>query len=858
MRGRPGAWAVVGLALVASLLLLRYSGSEAGWWPWSERAEARERSGNALGAKDDAALIRELEERAVLRGLPGVEGEPSGEGVLTGRVLLHVPGAGPRPLPGVSVFVLAARGRRTAAGSGADDTSGLATKDTLETDSDGAFLFPALRARAGYALVVRHAPYRDVVKKGIVIARNQTTDLGEILLGAPTTLLGEVVDAAGRPVAGARVQVFADTSRPDRFDLRQGLFDLQAAVDPQAEALSQGDGCFAVKDLLPGRYVVRVTAAGYAAAFRPGVRVTVDERSGNVRVVLDPGAGWYGVVADEEGRGVAGARLVAVALPGERMQRVDRVDALAGPDGAYRLDTLVPGVRYFVEAWAEGHAPTGRVAVAEGIRQHDVALLKAGRVEGRVTDRVTGAGIPDAQVTLLAGQAATLSPVSDVTDQDGLYVLPHVSPGPLLLWSVKAAGYEPVGMDVGGLGGRRVLAGETTVLDASLPKGGTVGGRVTGTDGRGVAYATVALVDPKRRWEGEETAVTDPQGRYLVTGLRAGAWEVRVSAPGYAPLVGADEVKVVVPPDLQPVTHDLVLSTGAVLVGTVKTPDGAPAGGAHLEVSATGSAEVRARVRDLAAVTDAGGRFRLLGVPPGVDVVVSATHDLWVRGLHGPLRLSAGQEQECVIVLRAGATLPGRVVDAQSRPVEGARVRWGHLDPEQERATRDAFRADEVLGARVLRSDGDGQFLIERLEPGATLVKVEREGFADWYRRDLVVSGEGVQPILSVTLAGALAIKGRVLTEEGGVPIPGAWVYAEENTPGPSEPQDPGRVRALVATQTGPDGAYVLDRLPPGKCRVAVWLALGFQNQNRRDVVPGSTGVDFRLAATPPPVPPTR
>ena len=329
-------------------------------------------------------------------------------------------------------------------------------------------------------------------------------------------------------------------------------------------------------------------------------------------------------------------------------------------------------------------------------------------------------------------------------------------------------------------------------------------------------------------------------------------------APGYAPLVGADEVKVVVPPDLAPVTHDLVLSTGAVLMGIVKTPLGAPAGGAHLEVSATGSAEVRARVRDLAAVTDAGGGFRLLGVPPGVDVVVSATHDLWVRGLHGPLRLSAGQQQECVIVLRAGATLPGRVVDAQDRPVEGARVRWGHLDPEQERATRDAFRADEVLGARVLRTDGDGQFRIERLEPGATLVKVEREGFARLVpprpHRDR--GRRAADPLRDAR--GRALDQGPGPHEEGGVPIPGAWVYAEENTPGPAEPQDPGRVRALVATQTGPDGAYLLDRLPPGKCRVAVWLALGFQNQTRRDVVPGSTGVDFRLAATPPPVPPGR
>lgn len=860
-RGKAGhRLPILAAAAVVGLLALWAALGDADWLPWTDRAPAAQGGDAGLAGAGERELVAELERRAILRGLPGVEGEPAGDGSLAGSVKLHVPGAAPRPLAGVSVMVVCAKPRRGRAHAPAPDepeTAADGLAETTETDAEGGFRFPSLRARAGYALVIRHAPYRDVVRKGIAIAKDRTTDVGEILLGAPTTLAGEVVDAAGRSVGRAQVQVFVDRSRPDRFDLRAGMFDLQAAADPLAEAEVLSDGRFTVKDLSPGRYLLRVSAPGYATAFRTDVRVTLDERSGSVRVVLDPGAGWYGTVKDEDGRPVGGARLVAVALPGERLQRLDRVDVLSEADGSYRLDTLVAGVRYFVEVWGEGYAPTGQALVAQGVVRRDVVVVRSGRMEGRVTDRISGAPVVQAQVTLLAGQATTLSPVSTVTDAEGRYVLAHVAPGPLLLFSVKAGGYDAFGTGGDGFGGRRIVAGETTVFDVTLTPGATVGGRVTGPDGRAVAYATVALVDPCRRWEGEETALTDATGRYLVTGLHAGAYELRVTAPGFAPIVDEAESRVVVPPDLQPVVRDIVLSAGAVLVGRVRTPEGAPQGGASVGVSASGPPELRARVRDLVAVTDPAGGFRLLGVPPGVDLVVAATHDAWVRGTLGPLRLLPGQQQEVTLVLRTGATLPGRVVDGQGRPVEGARVRWGNVGPENEDRVSpgDSFRADEALGPRVLRTDADGRFAIERLEPGRLLLKVEHEGFADWYRRDLTVAGEGPQGALTVTLEGALSIRGRV-TAEGGPPLAGVWVYAEENKPGVDEPGDPGRVRALVATQTAADGTYLLERLPPGRVKVAVWLALGFQPQTRRDVVPGATGVDFALQPVPPPSPP--
>jgi len=274
---------------------------------------------------------------------------------------------------------------------------------------------------------------------------------------------------------------------------------------------------------------------------------------------------------------------------------------------------------------------------------------------------------------------------------------------------------------------------------------------------------------------------------------------------------------------------------------------------------------MRARVQDLAAVSGAGGAWRILGVPPRVDLVVVVQHDAWARGHSPVLHLKPGETHRLDLVLGRGARLAGRVVDEAGEPVAGARVRWGAVGDEGERRYRDAFRADQLLGPRVVRSANDGAFVVERLEPGRMLLKVEHAGFADWYRKDLVVPAEGDLPDVRVVLVRAGTIEGLVKEARTGRPIAGAWVYAREQQPedggpkgAPSEavPADPGRVRALSSAQTGPDGRYALERLPEGRFEVVVWLAVGYRAavQDRKDpafrhegVEPGAKGIDFQL-----------
>jgi hypothetical protein len=136
--------------------------------------------------------------------------------------------------------------------------------------------------------------------------------------------------------------------------------------------------------------------------------------------------------------------------------------------------------------------------------------------------------------------------------------------------------------------------------------------------------------------------VISPDGRFAVAGLPVGLVEVVVVAPGLAPSLPQ---RVRLSPDV-PARLEVVLVPGAILTGrVVDRLERRPLAGARvsLERSEASTLPVQAM-----AQTDAEGRFRLAGLPPGRHSVllVAAGHDarltsidLPPRGELGPLEL---------------------------------------------------------------------------------------------------------------------------------------------------------------------------------------------------------------------------
>lgn len=820
--------------------------------------------GDATDAGTDPRSLKDLEDevfqdlrrRATLSGrMPGIHDRNLGSGVLTGRVLRFRSGGDPIPLAGVEVSALALVSDPQVGGRG----EGRIRPPPAVTDASGTFRFERLPGLANITLLVQERGYRAKRLSGFVVRRDAVTDVGDILLGAPTTLRGEVVDAKGRALRGAVVKVFRDRSQEGGFDLRRGLFELKNSGAWLAEARVGNDGMFQIEDLPPGRYVIRVSAPGHATAFRSGVVVTWDELSSAPRIVLDPGVGYQGRVDDEHGRPIAGARVIVVAIPGQRAERVDKQEVRTNARGEYRIDTLIPGLRYFVEAWAEGYAPMGAFpSQLEQTTQKDFTLPRSGRLEGRILDAVTGEGIPKAEVTAVVGGPHRMSPLSTVTDATGAYAFPHAVPGPLLLFSATAPGYAARdSIRVPGVDGVAVVGGETVTLDWELATGARVAGHVRDARGRPLSYVTVALVPSRAGMQGESSAITKDDGSYTFEGVRPGRYELRTTAPGYAPITDDATVRIEVADENEVIERDITLQEGAFLTGVVRAPDGMPQPGAVVTVATSAGSKFQNRVRDLLAVTDGSGTYRLPGVPPGVSVHLLAQHDAWSTTPSEDLVLSPGERRTLDVTLSGGSTIDGSVVDARGIPVVGARIRWGHVEEADRGRLRDSFRSDEFLGQRVLRSDESGHFRIENLQAGLTLIKVEKEGYADWYRKDLVAPVEPTVMSVQAELVGAMTIRGRVLSTQGDQPIRDAYVYAVERDADQSPDDDPGHVKALVSAQTDDRGEFALPGLPPGTYRVVAWFVPGHVGavQSWRDpsvkqdgIAAGSSAVLFRLA----------
>ena len=805
----------------------------------------------------EADLLHQLRADAEARRVPGLRVRGGGVGLLRGRVVRFVQGKGLVPLAGVVVQALWHR----------DETEVVLEPDAerpdqraqMETDAEGAFRFERVPAFIGGVLVVRHEPFRPILRRGVNVYRDRETDLGDLVLGAPTSLAGEVLDDKGRPLRGATIQILSDRSRAGRMDVRQLIAQLKGADSALATVTVDSAGQFVIEDLSPGRYVLRASAPGFTTAFRANVIVTLDERSSAVRIVLDPGAGFEGHVRDEAGAPIPGARLLAVLIPGSRVQRADRMDATADADGYYRIDQLVPSNRYYLHTWAPGFAPvTSLVVCGDGTKTHDVTLVASGRVEGQVVDASSGRPVAGAEVTLVTGTPIQPGPASEVTDTEGRFAFPNVRPGPIIVFSAIAPGYQQrFDVQLAGLKDRTVRSGETTIVDWALTPGGKLQGRVTTAQGRPVAHASVALV-PRHRHLSELTTLTGVDGRYEVVGIAKGRYHLRVNAAGLSPIPRDDDARVDMPDELGVLTKDVVLDTGGVLHGFVLSPDEEPVSGARVFLEAKGSRAVRDRVRDLEVISSPTGSYRIVGVPPAIDLTLLAEHDAYVRTGTVPLKLGPGESREVAVTLRPGATMEVTVVDENERPVEGARIRWGHVRPEDRNRARDSFRADELLSARVVRTDVRGFAVVDGLRPGSLLVKVELEGYAAWYRHDVQVPDEGDASPLRAQLVPSMSIHGHVRSKATGQGIAKAFVYARERK---GDEPDLGRVQAVVSAEADTHGHYVLGGIAPGTYEVVVWIAPGhvgelMDRRNphvRQDARAGARAVDFQLDAPRPP-----
>lgn len=649
----------------------------------------------------------------------------------------------------------------------------------------------------------------------------------------PAAIRGTVVDEGDAPVAGALVlglpagaSVVAPQRDPEGFR-------------PPVLTTTGEDGSFrlAVEGSAPFRLLVR--AAGYAVS-------TVAEATASepLAVRLVDGMSLAGSVLDaRSGRAIEGA--LVEACPTEALAFGAPLSSpSAGPDpgrhgcsvgrtaddGGFAIAHLPPGsVRVSALAAGRTLAPetivrlrpsaTGNEPGEAGARSQDaqvpppsglrILLEPGGRIAGRVLGP-DGAGLADVRVlpqlveATISRKRRAWNGLAVHTDAEGRFVFDGLAASAGYVLHAERLGWPPVetvpqqlepGRTIDDV---RIRLEEDARLAVRLVDAGgePIGGalalwlREPIDDEAAPAYA-MAGESLASQWISDEG-----DGRRRARNLPAGARDMTLQVEGYVPLVRR---AVVLRSGRTTDLGTLPLAEGARLAGTVSDPSGAPISGAS--ISATGLGPAGMLVWKTTSTDDGG--FELGGLFPEPLDMLSAS----AAGYSAVTRRQvAPGGDELELVLQPTGSIAGVVVGLAGEPLPSFVVEV-HRAASAESQTGPWFKAPVK---RAFESD-DGAFAVDGLSAGRYTLAITAPGHAPGTVDAFEVrAGEAID-VGRVRLEEGLTLTGRVVTADGGRPLPGASVELDDGSGGPFV--QPGQARAVP---TDAEGRFVLDGLAEG------------------------------------------
>ena len=323
---------------------------------------------------------------------------------------------------------------------------------------------------------------------------------------------GWVLDAAGRPVAGARVSAGPPSPR----------FPFAAA----AAAASDGEGSFTLGGLADGSYVVRAEKAGFAAAgTEEPVRVEGAAVDG-VELRLERGGAIFGQVYGLEREELPQLQIVARQPRQYLPPTAGRVD----DGGGYRIEGLQAGTWMVVATLvSQGRKRSvERVTLEPGEDEVRLDLELSSGLS--LTGRLLRSGRPVSGARVVALKVGSQEVAADTTGREGRFELARLEPG-----SHQLTFSSPSGLL---LARREVELADDQEIEVDLPELSLRGQVRDDLDGTPVAGAEVSLAQAMGQRaalsRSGEPAWSDGEGRFELTDLSPGRYRLRVEKDGYA------------------------------------------------------------------------------------------------------------------------------------------------------------------------------------------------------------------------------------------------------------------------------------------------------------------------------------
>lgn len=556
-------------------------------------------------------------------------------------------------------------------------------------------------------------------------------------------LIGQVVDGAGRPVAGAQVRAVALDSQRD-------------GIEPPVERRTGKDGRFRLEGFPAGTaLVLEASAEGFAPSV---VRTMVEAGAAGegaaakgkprppLRIVLGRGSTLTGRVVDPQGQPAGGAEVVlSPFFTPETMFRLAFGDlthtVTTDPKGRFRIERLGGGG---FQVWAEhpsfAAAPRQRIEIPEKpaeIALGDVRLVAAAFLEGRVTDE-RGAPVAGASVTLRPVDGDFMAfhegpPVEPVqTGADGQFRSGHVAAGTRVNVSVEHPGY----VDAHAPG---VEVPRAEPLLVTLQAGRSLSGRVVDPSGKPVAGARLTPSPETglgsfaiQSLRGPRTE-SDGSGRFLLDGLSPGPLALWVMAEGYL-MKTVRGLQIPETGEAPPV--EIVLGPGATVEGRVLDEGSRPVAGAFVHAIPAQGFDGESWIPASGGVRSGeDGRYRVGGLPPGRFQVAAQTPE--GRLAEAVVEIPEGTAGVHPLDLRldSGSPVSGRVLDDTGAPVAGASLQLA------------AAGLPRVLQKT---SGADGSFLFPSVPAGSWRLSAAAAGFTETGLPGEIRAGEG--PVVGIEL----------------------------------------------------------------------------------------------------------
>ncbi|MHC4547908.1 MAG: carboxypeptidase regulatory-like domain-containing protein [Planctomycetota bacterium] len=697
--------------------------------------------------------------------------------------------------------------------------AGAVVEARAQTAADGRFELDPLPRSGDYNVLVEGLRTQPFRRDRITPPKEEELDLGDLVVDRYYFVSGRVLGRGPGALAGAEIALIEPTGTGS-FSFYKASAQAAQEDPAVAETKTGPDGRFRLRLDRPGIFTLRARAEGWAPHYRGEITVggSLDVR---LSVALTPGCEVVGYVLDAAARPVAGAPVV---FYGAGIGAVTAPKEVTWTDGTGRFEFRVELTErdYVLSVVPERGLDMNtrfKVPLTEDLL---LRLPGHGILSGRVVHGRTKRPVAEAEVLVGISRTPDAVRMPDYskairTDADGAFRVEGVGKGFISTLAVRAPGFADLRlgaiMPTDAELWRKVQDIALTGRDnpklppLRLRRGKVLRGTMRDeATGRALAGATVELWDFLM---GNRLARTAKDGTYRFEGVGDRVVMI-VSKEGYATFRDQPMPGHVLGKESDTAVRDVSLEPGGTLEGVVRTADGEPVSRALVRLRPAdrgwGAWRTALGLRNLWTHTDAGGNYRVTGVP-AVRLQAEAVALGFDRGLSAEREVKpSGREQNLNIQVQPAARVEGVVATRDGDSLPSARVTIASEPADKSAAAARQALAEGVHGF----TNHKGRFALVNVPVGNLLIRVEADGFATLIERQRNVKGGQVLTGVVFQMAPVLVISGKVVNASS-LPLAHCWVCATQTASPVGAP-----LQQKVGTRVEADGTFHLRHLAVG------------------------------------------